>query len=197
MIPLKLNLMYKTVIFSFALFVGMNSCIKEKSGDNKTGNQREIDQDKSDKMSEKMLSLYKDSVAIVDSNPFFHEPVKKNDSVIIEEEVEEEPEEIFIVVEDMPRFGNGDWKDFRRYVSHQLNYPSIALENGISGEVLVQFTVDETGNVKDVFILRGVDPCLDREAFRVVCLSPKWIPGKQRGRPVSTKMIIPVKFVLQ
>ena len=160
-------------------------------------NQKHIRQEKSGIMKDETASSSGDSVAIPDSVSGSVQPVEKNDSVYIIEEVEEEPEEIFIVVEDLPRFGNGDWKDFRYYIAHHLKYPLIALENGISGEVLVQFTVDETGNVKDVFILRGVDPTLDREAFRVVSLSPKWIPGRQRGRPVSTKMIIPVKFVIQ
>ena len=38
---------------------------------------------------------------------------------------------------------------------------------------------------------------LDKEAIRVVKIMPKWIPGKQAGKPASVQYILPVKFILQ
>jgi len=113
------------------------------------------------------------------------------------EEEEEAEEEVFFIVEDMPTFQGGGKEKFREYIQQNLNYPPIAAENGISGRVFVQFAVNAKGEVVDVVVVRGVDPALDKEAKRVVQSSPKWTPGKQRGRPVKVQFTFPIVFVLQ
>ena len=113
------------------------------------------------------------------------------------EEEEEAEEEVFFIVEDMPMFQGGGKEKFREYISQNLQYPAIAAENGISGRVFVQFAVNNRGQVVDVIVVRGVDPALDKEATRVVRSSPKWTPGKQRGRPVKVQFTFPIVFVLQ
>lgn len=117
--------------------------------------------------------------------------------VVFEEEEEAAEEEVFVIVEDMPTFRGGNLNDYRIYVQKNLKYPEIAQENGISGRVFIQFAVDAKGNVVDVVVVRGVDPSLDAEAVRVVKNSPKWAPGKQRGRPVKVQFTFPIVFVLQ
>jgi protein TonB len=112
-----------------------------------------------------------------------------------DEEIEED--EIFYIVEDMPTFNGGDLTEFNKYIVGNLRYPDIAAENGISGRVIIQFMVDETGSVKQIEIVRSVDPALDKEAIRVVASSPKWIPGKQRGKPVKVLFYFPINFILQ
>lgn len=110
---------------------------------------------------------------------------------------EEAAEEVFFIVEDMPMFQGGGKENFRGFIAKNLQYPPIAAENGISGRVFVQFAVNARGNVVDVIVVRGVDPALDKEAVRVVRNSPKWTPGKQRGRPVKVQFTFPIVFVLQ
>jgi len=110
---------------------------------------------------------------------------------------EEVAEEVFIIVEDMPTFQGGDQNAFRTWIQQNLRYPEIAQENGISGKVYVQFAVNSKGEVVDVKVVRGVDPKLDKEAMRVVSSSPKWVPGKQRGKPVKVQFTFPIVFVLQ
>lgn len=115
----------------------------------------------------------------------------------LDEEIEEESEEVFFIVEDMPQFNGGPSDNFRQYIANNLQYPQIAAENNIDGRVYVQFTVDRTGKVTDVVVARGVDPALDKEAVRVVKSSPLWRPGYQRGRPVNVRFTFPIVFVLQ
>jgi protein TonB len=117
--------------------------------------------------------------------------------VVFEEEEEVAEEEVFVIVEDMPKFKGGDMNEFRSWVFKNLRYPEIAQENGISGRVFVQFAVNSKGEVVDAVVVRGVDPALDKEALRVIKSSPKWQPGKQRGRPVKVQFTFPVVFVLQ
>ncbi len=105
--------------------------------------------------------------------------------------------EVFFVVEDMPTFQGQSSDAFRIYIQRNLKYPVIAQENGVSGRVFVQFDVNGKGSIENVIVVRGVDPSLDKEAVRVVKSSPKWTPGKQRGRPVRVRFTFPIVFQLQ
>ena len=116
---------------------------------------------------------------------------------VVEDEEEEEEAPIFFIVEDMPSFQGKGQEGFREWIAKNLRYPEIAAENGISGRVFVQFVVEPDGSVNKVEVVRGVDPALDKEAIRVVSASPKWAPGKQRGKPVRVAYTFPIVFVLQ
>lgn len=110
---------------------------------------------------------------------------------------EEYEEEIFFIVEDMPRFNGKDNNEFRKYIGENLRYPVIAAENGITGTVYIQFVVNKNGQVTNIEVVRGVDPALDNEAIRVISSSPGWTPGKQRGKPVNVCFTFPIRFILQ
>lgn len=84
-----------------------------------------------------------------------------------------------------------------KWVYTYLRYPQQAIKEGIQGKVLVDFIIDEKGKVKDVKVLRGVDPLLDEEAVRVVSASPDWKPGKVRGKKVKSEVSIYVEFRLK
>ncbi len=114
-----------------------------------------------------------------------------------EEDEEVNEQEVFFVVEDMPTFQGKSSDAFRIYIQQNLKYPIIAQENGISGRVFVQFDINGKGDIANVIVVRGVDPSIDKEAIRVVKSSPKWTPGKQRGRPVRVRFTFPIVFQLQ
>ena len=108
------------------------------------------------------------------------------------------PEAIpFQMVEVKPTFQGGDANTFSRWVNTNLVYPKEAAENKIQGRITLQFTVSETGKVTNVKVLRGVDSILDKEAVRVVELSPDWTPGKSNGRNVPVTYTFPVIFQLR
>ncbi len=146
-----------------------------------------------------MISIVEDDVEIeeIDFESMEADEDMSLDLVVFEEEEEASEEEVFVIVEDMPGFQGGDLNKFREWVFKNLKYPQIAQENGISGRVFVQFAVNSKGDVVDVKVVRGVDAALDAEAVRVIKSSPKWTPGKQRGRPVKVQFTFPVVFVLQ
>ncbi len=111
-----------------------------------------------------------------------------------EEEAAEE--EVFVIVEDMPRFKGKSQDAFRQYIAQNLDYPQVAADNNISGTVIVQFAINSKGEVVDVRVVRGVHPALDKEAKRVIESSPKWSPGRQRGKAVKVQFTFPINFVL-
>ena len=111
----------------------------------------------------------------------------------------EEEEEVFLfqVIEDKPLFQGKDAEAaFRAWVGNNTSYPPVAQENGITGRVYTEFTIDKDGTVTDIKVLRGVDPLLDAEAMRVLKMSPKWTPGMQRGKAVKVKYQFPFVFQL-
>jgi protein TonB len=119
------------------------------------------------------------------------------DYTAMEEEEDEVVEDIpFAIVEEKPKFMGGDENEFRRWVFQHIAYPDLAKENRVQGRVMVSFRVTAEGKVADVKVLRGVDPSLDKEAVRVISMSPLWTPGKQRNKTVPVRFIFPVIFTL-
>ena len=94
--------------------------------------------------------------------------------------------------------GSYDPRTFmEQWVYAYLRYPKYAVENGIQGRVVVDFIIDEKGEVKDVRVSRSVHESLDAEAVRVISASPKWRPARHRGKKVRVAMSVTVEFRLQ
>lgn len=106
-------------------------------------------------------------------------------------------DEVFMIVEEMPSFGDGSNEAFGRFVAENLNYPDEAVKKGIHGKVFVQFIVEVDGSISNVKVLRSVNPMLDIEAVRVVQSSPKWNPGRQKGKTVRVTYTMPINFTLE
>jgi protein TonB len=82
------------------------------------------------------------------------------------------------------------------WIGKKVVYPAKSKENGITGTVYVEFVVEKDGSITHVKVIRGVYPDLNEEAKCEVEYLPKFIPGKQNGKIVRTKMILPIKFNL-
>lgn len=109
----------------------------------------------------------------------------------------EEPVDIPVVFpETQPSFPGGI-EAFYQYVSETVNYPPSAIRRGISGKVFVEFVIDRDGALSELKIVKGIGGGCDEEALRVIQNSPRWNPGKQRGRPVRVRMVVPITFTLQ
>ncbi len=104
--------------------------------------------------------------------------------------------QIFEFVEQMPEFPGGNDK-VSRYLADKMRYPEMARENNIQGRVIVRFVVNESGEISDVQVQRGIGGGCDEEAVRVVKGMPKWKPGRQNGRPVKVYFTLPITFRLE
>jgi len=104
--------------------------------------------------------------------------------------------EIINHVEVMPEFPGGQ-TTLMKWLSERVNYPKEAQEKGIQGRVILRFVIKPDGSVDDIQVAKGLDPLCDQEAVRVAKLMPKWIPGKQDGKPVYVYYSMPVTFKLQ
>jgi periplasmic protein TonB len=113
---------------------------------------------------------------------------------VVEEE-KEDPNTIFTVVEETaaPVGGMGAFYDF---VRQKIKYPAQAKRMGIEGKVFVEFVIERDGSITDVKSIKGIGGGCDQEAERILQSAPKWKPGKQRGKPVRQKMVLPISFKL-
>src|SRR5690554_1681063 len=92
-----------------------------------------------------------------------------------------------------PEGGMEAWNSF---LAQNLKMPPQARELGVDDVVYAQFIVDKAGKISSPIILRALGMGLDDEVLRILTLSkaPKWTPAEKNGQPVSTVMIVPVKF---
>jgi len=111
------------------------------------------------------------------------------------EEEKEDPEQIFLVVEETAA-PPGGMQAFYEYVSKKIKYPAQARRMNIEGRVFVEFVVNKDGSLVDVRAIKGIGAGCDEEAVRIVQSAPSWKPAKQRGKPVRQKMVIPIIFKL-
>ncbi len=126
----------------------------------------------------------------------FDEDIEVIQQVEVAEEIIED-EQPFLIAETMPSFQGGDLNTFRAWVQSNVKFPQIALENGISGRVVLQFVIEKDGRLSNIVVLQTPDKSLSDEATRVLNKSPKWTPGKQRNQVVRVKYTLPVDFRVQ
>ena len=111
------------------------------------------------------------------------------------EEPKEEVDEIFTIVEE-PATPKGGMAAFYKYVNDKIKYPPQARRMSIEGRVFVEFVVNKDGSISDVKAVKGIGGGCDEEAVRVVQSCPSWSPGKQRGKAVKQRMVLPITFRL-
>lgn len=130
------------------------------------------------------------------------DPIEVADVAV--EDVEEDVEVPFSVIEDIPVFPGCEnvAKSQRRacfqekmeaHVAKNFTYPEAALDLGIQGKVFVIFIIDSNGYVTNIRS-RGPDRLLEKEAERIIGLLPKMTPGKQRGKAVKVPYSVPIVF---
>ena len=136
--------------------------------------------------------------------------IKKNTLLVGKLELEDNVEIIekipFNLVEEIPLFAKCNnvpyvkqakcfESQMSKHIRKNFKYPQEAIDAGIQGRVLVQFTIDESGEVKSIQMRGPKDAeILEKEANRIVKNLPKFIPGKHNGKAVKVKYGIPITF---
>jgi len=107
----------------------------------------------------------------------------------------EESEKIYRSVERLPAFPGGH-DSLMRFLAHNIKYPESAGRDSVSGRIVTQFVIDETGKVTNVELLRGLRADCDAEVLRAINMMPAWEPGEQDGKKVKVLYTLPVSFSL-
>lgn len=117
------------------------------------------------------------------------------DSVLIADDDSVAQEGMFLEWETYPEYPGGN-EAMLEYIKSNRQFPQEAMDRGVAGRVIVQFTVDSTGHVCKECVVKSIDPQLDGEAIRLIRNMPRWKPGAFRGRPWNVRYTLPVTFDL-
>jgi len=145
----------------------------------------------------KIVDPNKIEVAEVEPSPLetpMIEPIEAPVGPILIDLPIETPRDTFIIVEKMP-IPIGGFDAFYKRLGKSIKYPTQAKRSGTDGKVFVEFVINEFGEPVNFKIVKGIGSGCDEEAIRVLKLA-RWEPGKQRGKPVPVRKVLPVYFKL-
>ena len=100
-------------------------------------------------------------------------------------------EEVFYIVEDMPKYPGGS--DALNNYAYNMQ-KKIATQKKVKGKAMVMFTVNAKGKVSNIKIVEKDNEEAAKGALIIANEMPDWKPGKQRGKAVSVKFMMPVEF---
>lgn len=154
---------------------------------------KNVESDNSD-VTEKVDQKTVDDVAKTPEPP---KPKEPEPEPVKAPEPPKEDNKIFTAVEQKAQYPGGE-AQLLKDITANLQYPTMAAEEGVEGRVVVQFVVEKDGSIGQVKVARGKHPLLDKEAVRVVkTIKKKFTPGKQNGNSVRSWFTLPVTFKLQ
>ena len=109
---------------------------------------------------------------------------------------------VYTQVEQMPQLPKANRKYTDREavvaaIQRACRYPAEALRNGMQGTVLVGFTVNQQGEVRDVRVEKGLSTDLDEATVAAVKTLPLFRPGQQGGQPVAVRYTVPIRWAIQ
>lgn len=80
------------------------------------------------------------------------------------------------------------------YLNQQIVYPRMALKDSIEGVESISFVIDENGKPVEVKVLQSLGKSFDEEAVRLIHTMPAWQPATLDGKPVASKITLPLTF---
>jgi TonB family protein len=127
-----------------------------------------------------------------------HHYIAKEDELPAQKKSETTPDEsgVFHPLE-KEASPSGNMQAFYDFLAKNITYPKEAIKHRIEGTAYIRFIIDENGNVEWAEAVEGreVGYGIDEEAIRVLKMT-KWTPGRNQGRAVKQRMILPIKFSL-
>lgn len=91
----------------------------------------------------------------------------------------------------MPAYPGGE-SEMYKFINERLFYPWAG--DSIKGRVIVRFRVDTLGDLRDVMVLRGINPIADSISVSIVRQMPRWSIGTRYGKPLDILFTLPIVF---
>lgn len=114
-------------------------------------------------------------------------PLPQKNNTIKKEPIKERE----IPIEDMPKLIGGMEK-----LQRNISYPRKAIRDKVEGRVILEFTVDPKGKVRNPRIVKGVRDDINKEAIRAISKA-RFLPGRKQGKPIPVKHFIYIRFEIQ
>jgi protein TonB len=104
---------------------------------------------------------------------------------------------VYEMTEVRPAFPGGQTA-LEDYITNNIEYPQMAVDNNKEGTVNVQFVIDENGKIENAKVIGSkLGDGLDEAAETAISRMPKWEPGKVKGKNVKTRLTLPVTFKIE
>ena len=129
----------------------------------------------------------------------YYELVRKEDKKIVyngKDISENEGGSDYDNIDEEALFPNGyrGYSNLNMFISNNIRFPEKAIDDSISGKVIVRFEIGIDGKVENVEIIKRLHPECDKEVLRVIRSMPNWKPAKNNGKPVKSTLTMPVSF---
>jgi TonB family protein len=83
------------------------------------------------------------------------------------------------------------------YFNRELVYPEAGIKDSVQGVVTVSFVIGLNGEPEKISVENSLGDAFDHEAKRLIENMPAWKPARVNGKPVTTKLSIPLTFRLE
>ena len=136
-----------------------------------------------------------------ESSPKVVEAIYPNIEVppsLVESNLKNESDEnkIYTVTEEKAEFPGGELER-SKFIQKRINYPEEAQDDGIEGRVIIEFVVEKDGSLSEIVCKRDIGGGCGKEAVRLVSQMPKWKPAIIKGKPVRSRLMMPILFRLE
>lgn len=104
----------------------------------------------------------------------------------------EKEEFMYLINPPMPTFPGGE-EAMYKFVYENFSFSG---EQPFEGErkIVVTFTVDKEGKVRNPHLVKSSNSAFDNEVLRVVSLMPDWIPASSGGKNVDSEFSLPIRI---
>jgi len=97
------------------------------------------------------------------------------------------------VVITQPEFKGGS-ENMSKYIAENFVYPADAKRRSVDGKVEIEFTVEKSGDLTYIGVVKGIDRSVDEEIVRLFKTMPRWTPGTKNGKPIKFKLYMPLNI---
>jgi hypothetical protein len=88
------------------------------------------------------------------------------------------------------QFNGGGMDKFYEYINKEFDFSKVTKK----GKMIVAFTVDIDGSVKNIKVVQFMDIESATEIIRVLKKCPKWVSAKRGGKSISIEIKLPLDF---
>ncbi|HEY3402871.1 MAG TPA: energy transducer TonB [Ohtaekwangia sp.] len=118
--------------------------------------------------------------------------VKKDSSSGKSRKQSTEPEQVYLPAE--PREG---YPNLYSYFNANLVYPVNAIPDSIQGTLVISFVINKEGKPEEIHFSNSLGEAFESEASRLVSTMPAWNPATLNGKPMRSKVSLPLTFELK
>ena len=98
---------------------------------------------------------------------------------------------VLISADTAPEFPGGN-KALFQFLANNLK--EVDLKDKPEGLTILQFIVTKAGAIKDITVIKSLEPSLDQAAIEAIKKMPNWIPGSHKGQIEDVRFTLPVRF---